>query len=150
MQYDLAIKEYERAIELNRNDANSHAERGAIMNYSGQTDKAIQALETALRFNPHMRPNDYMQLGLAYYLKGRYDDSIGTLERGLSWYPDNVFIHIPLAAAYAQAGRLQDAARVAATVRRLHPFFEVDSYGTAFINPVDRARIADGLREAGL
>jgi adenylate cyclase len=150
MQYNLAVQEYERAIELNPNDAYSHAERGAIMNYSGQTDKAIQALETALRFNPHMLPGDYMQLGLAYYLKGRYDDSIGTLERGLSWYPDNVYIHIPLAAAYAQAGRLIDAARIAATVRRLHPFFEVNNYGTAFIDPDDRARIADGLREAGL
>ena len=150
MQYDLAIKEYERAIELNPNDAKSYAELGAILNYSGQTDKAIQALETALRFNPHSWESHLMQLGLAYYLKGRYNDSIWTLERGLSQYPDNVFLHIPLAAAYAQAGRLQDAGRVAATVRRLHPFFEVDNYGTAFINLVDRARIADGLREAGL
>ena len=150
MQYDLAITEYERAIELNPNDAESHAERGAIMNYSGQTDEAIEALETALRFNPHLRPSDYMQLGIAYYLKGQYDDAIGTLERGLSWYPDNVFIHIPLAGAYALMGRHQDAARVAGEVRRLHPFFEVDEYGTAFIDPGDRTKISDGLRRAGL
>ena len=150
MQYDLAIKEYERAIELNPNDANSHSERGAIMSYNGQTDKAIEALEIALRFNPHMESGFFNHLGLAYYLKGRYDDAIGTLERGLSQYPDLVFLHIPLAAAYAKAGRLQDAARVAAKVRRLDPFFEVDYYGTAFINPDHRAKIADGLREAGL
>jgi adenylate cyclase len=149
MQYDLAIKEYERAIELNPNDANSHAERGAIMNFSGQTDSAIRSLETSFRFNPHMRAKDYMQLGLAYYLKGRYEESLGTLERGLSWYPDYVFIHIRLAAAYAKAGRLQDATRVAATIRRLHPFFEVDSFGNAFIDPAHRASIADGLRKAG-
>ena len=150
MQYDLAIKGYERAIELNPNDAYSHAERGALMNYSGQTDKAIQALETARRFNPHMRPSDYMQLGLAYYLRERYAEAIGTLEQGIGWFPDNVFVHIPLAAAYAKAGRVQDAARVAVTVRRLHPFFEVENFGTAFITPVDRGKIADGLRQAGL
>ncbi len=91
-----------------------------------------------------------MQLGLAYYLNWQYDDAITTLERGLSRYSDSVFIHIPLAAAYAQAGRLEEAKRIAATVRRLHPFFEVDSYGTAFINPEHRARIYDGLRKAGL
>ena len=150
MQYDLAIEEYDRAIELNPNYADSHAERGAIMNYIGQTGKAVEALETALRFNPRMGPSDYMQLGLAYYLQRQYDDAVGILERGLSWYPNNVFIHIPLAAAYAQAGRLREAERVVATVRRLHPFFEVDNYGTAFINPEDRAKIADGLRKAGL
>ncbi len=150
MQYDLAIKEYARAIELNPNDAQSHAERGAILNYIGQTDEAIEALETALRFNPHMGPGDYMQLGHAYYLKERYQDAIEIMERGLSWYPNNVYIHIPLAAAYAQSGKLKDAARVAASVRRLHPFFEVDSYGTTFVDPDDHAKIVEGLRKAGL
>ena len=150
MQYDLALKEYDRAIDLNPNDANSHAERGAILNYRGETDAAIDALETTLRFNPHMRPSNYMQLGLAYYLKARYEDAIEILERGLSWYPDDVFIHIPLAAAYAQDGQEQNAARVAAKIRRLHPFFHIDHYGTAFVRPADRSRIADGLRAAGL
>jgi adenylate cyclase len=150
MQYDLAIREYKRAIELNPNDANSHAELGAIMNYSGKTDLAIKELETSFGFNPHMRPGNYMQLGIAYYLKGQYNDAIDTLEQGLSWYPDDVFIHIPLAAAYARVGRLKDAARVASIVRKLRPFFEVDNYGTAFTKPTDRSRIVDGLREAGL
>ena len=116
----------------------------------GKTDLAIKELETSFSFNPHMRPSNYMQLGIAYYLKGRYDDAMDTLEQGLSWYPDDVFIHIPLAAAYAQAGRPKDAARVAAKVRKLRPFFEVDNYGTAFIKPTDRTRIVDGLRKAGL
>jgi len=150
MQYDLAIREYKRAIELNPNDANSHAELGAIMNYSGKTNLAIKELETSFSFNPHMRPSNYMQLGFAYYLVGRYDDAIDALEQGLSWYPDNVFIYIPLAAAYARVGRLKEAARVATKVRKLRPFFEVDNYGTAFINPTDRSRIIDGLRQAGL
>ena len=150
MQYDLAIGEYKRAIKLNPNDANSHAELGAIMNYSGKTDLAIKELEISFSFNPHMRPSNYMQLGLAYYLKGRYDDAIDTLEQGLSWYSDDVFIYIPLAAAYARVGRLKVAARVATKVRKLRPFFEVDNYGTAFINPTDRSKIVDGLRKAGL
>ena len=150
MQYDLAKKEYRRAIELNPNDANSHAELGAIMNYSGQTDEAIQALETALSFNPHMRPSNYMQLGLAYFLKGRNVDAIEILNQGLSWYPDDVFIHIPLAAAYAKQGRLEEAARVAREIGRLYPFFDVDNYGTAFIDQIDRSKIIDGLRQAGL
>jgi adenylate cyclase len=150
MQYDLAIKESERALELNPNDAHIHASLGTVMNYISRPDDAIQKLETALRLDPKMIPGYYMHLGLAYYLKRRYDDSISTLHRGLGWYPDHVFIHIPLAAAYAQAGRLEEAERAAAMVLRLHPFFEVDSYGNAFMNPADRASIADGLHKAGL
>jgi tetratricopeptide (TPR) repeat protein len=91
-----------------------------------------------------------MFLGLAYYLKERYDDAIRTLERGLARKPDFAGTHIALAAAYAQSGRSEAAAREAATVLRLDPFFEVDSYGTLFRNPADRDRIVDGLRKAGL
>jgi len=35
-------------------------------------------------------------------------------------------------------------------VLMLEPFFEVDSYGTAFRDPADRERIRAGLRKAGL
>jgi adenylate cyclase len=149
-QYDLATKELERALQLNPNDADSHMNRGAIMNYLSRPDEAIDALETAMHFNPNMLPPHYMQLGFAYYLKQRYDDAIVMLEKGLGKYPDHVFLHIVLAAAYAQAGRSQDAAREAKKVLRLHPFFEVDSYGTAFHNDTAREHIRYGLRKAGL
>jgi hypothetical protein len=49
-----------------------------------------------------------------------------------------------------KAGRIDDAARAAADVRRLHPFFEADLYGEAFRDPVERDRIRSSLRKAGL
>jgi adenylate cyclase len=147
-QYDLATTELQRAIELNPNDARSYRMLGRVMLYIGRTDDAIHSLETALRFDPNT--DVYMNLGLAFYLKGRYDDSIRTLKRGVSRKPDLVWNHIALAAAYAQSGRSKEASRAATTVLRLHPFFEVDSFGSLFRNPEDRARIAKGLRKAGL
>jgi adenylate cyclase len=107
-------------------------------------------LETSLRFNPNRNDTGLVALGLAYYLKGRYDESIRTAERGVGRRRDNVWSHIVLAGAYAQSGRSEDAARAAATILRLHPFFEVDSFGTAFRNPADRDSIAEGLHKAGL
>jgi tetratricopeptide (TPR) repeat protein len=121
-----------------------------MMFWSGRTDEAIHWLESAVRFDPNVVGANFMTLGLAYYLKGRYDDSIRTLERGLTRKRDFVGIHIALAAAYAQSGRTEDAGRAAAKVLRLHPFFEVGSFGTAFRNPADRASIAEGLHKAGL
>jgi adenylate cyclase len=91
-----------------------------------------------------------MFLGLGYYLKGQYDTAISTIERGVAQYPDFAGNYLALAASYAQAGRSEEAARAAAEVLRLDPFFEVESYGTVFRNPADRATIRKGLIKAGL
>jgi tetratricopeptide (TPR) repeat protein len=149
-QYDLARRALERAIELNPNDWDSLSILGSVMLYTGRPDEAIQTYETTLRFNPAMEVDRLFELGLAYYLEMRYDDAIRTLEQGVGRNPNHPFLHIALAAAYAQAGHLEDAARATAAVRRLYPFFEVASFGTRFSNPADRASIAQGLRKAGL
>ena len=120
------------------------------MLWSGRPDDAIRTLEIVLRLDPNMVEHHLMHLGLSYYLKGQYDESIRALELGLGRMPDFVGLHLALAAAYTQSGRLEDAAREAGEVIRLHPFFETDSYGSMFRNPVDRASIVEGLRKAGL
>ncbi len=110
----------------------------------------MQSMETENRFNPHLGPGDFMELGLAYYLRDRYEDAIRILERGVGQKPGFVGHHIGLAAAYAQAGRAEEANKAATTVLRLSPFFETEAYGTAFRKPADRAALVEGLRKAGL
>jgi len=149
-QYDLAASELRRAIELNPNDAMSYGDLGSVMLYSGRTDEAVKSMETEMRSNPRLGPGDFMELGLAYYLNRRYEDSIRILERGVGQKPDFVGHHIGLAAAYAQSGTSDEAKKAATTVLRLSPFFEIGSYGTAFRNPADRAALVEGLRKAGL
>ena len=149
-EYDLAHQESERAIELNPNDWYSRTIQGTVMLYTSRTDEAIHTFETALRFNPNIGAVTLYELGIAYYIKGQYDDAIRTLKRNLGQNPNHIISHVPLAAAYAQLGRSEDASREAARVLRLHPLFEVASFGTGFRNPADRAIIADGLHKAGL
>ena len=149
-QYDLAATELRRAIELNPNDATSYGALGSVMLYSGRTGEAIQSIETEMRFNPHLVPGDFMELGLACYLEGRYEEAIRILERGMAQKPDFVGHHVGLAAAYAQLGKSAAAKKAAATVLRLSPFFETESYGTVFQNPADRDALIEGLRKAGL
>jgi adenylate cyclase len=149
-QYDLATSELQRAIELNPNDARSHSRLGSVMLYSGRTDDAIHSYETTIRTDPNTPEHNLIQLGLAYYLKGRYGDAIRTLRKIVSRWPNSAGAHVALAAAYAQSGRPEDAKRAAQTVLRLNPFFELESYGSLFRNPADRAAIVEGLRKAGL
>jgi adenylate cyclase len=149
-EYDLAISELQRAIELNPNDPDVYHSLGMGMLYAGLTDDAIKALEITLRLNPNTYAGSFFFLGLGYYLTGRYDDAIRTLKQALSREYNTADYHIALAASYAQAGRLEDAAGAAKIALMLEPIFEVDSYSTAFRNPADRERIRDGLRKAGL
>jgi len=149
-QFELAMDELERALSLNPNDAEAYAGLGMVALYSGRPGDAAQAFEAAIRFNPAMAPTEFINLGFAYYLLERYDDAIAVLERGRNRYPDTVFIHLGLAAAYARVDRPLEAAESAEAVRRGAPFFDLDSFGTIFRNEADRRRIVEGLRLAGL
>ncbi len=149
-EYDLAISELQRAIELNPNSPNGYHNLGWGLLFSSRTDDAIKALEITLRLNPNTYAGSFFFLGLGYYLTGRYDDAIRTLKQALSREYNSADYHIAIAASYAQAGRLEDAAGAAKMVLTLRPFFELDSYGMAFRSSAYRERIRDGLRKAGL
>ena len=120
------------------------------MLYIGQTDDAIKSMESGIRFNPIATPGTYMELGIAYYLRERYDDAVRIVRQGLAIKPDFVGYHIVISAVYAQLGKLEDAKLSAQEVLRRHPFFEVNSYGTIFRNQSDRKHLREGLRKAGL
>jgi adenylate cyclase len=149
-QYDLAMIELQRALELNPNDTLSQNQLGSVMLYSGQKNEAIHWLESALNLNPHLSLGGLMILGQAYYLTGRYGDAVTALKKGIAKNPEYVGYHIMLAAANAQAGHTKEAEHWAAKVFKLDPFFDVDSYGSVFRNPKDREQIINGLRKAGL
>jgi len=149
-QHDLAMVELERAIAQNPNDAQSYAEQGILLVWSGRPDGAVTSLEIALRFDPKMNAESLAHLGLAYYLNRRYGEAVKFLERSIGQSPDFQFGHQILAAAYGQLGRSQEAFREADAVRRLYPFFQVDEYGRQFRDPEHAAHVIDGFRKAGL
>jgi adenylate cyclase len=149
-RYDQANAEINRAIAINPNDANGLAGRGNILMWSGQTDAAIEALELAQRIDPELNAVDRFALSLAYYQKGRYDTAIEQAELNLRKTSGTNFSRILLAAAYAQLGRSQDAARVVTTIHRLDPAFDAQEFGTKFLSAADLGHLRDGLRKAGL
>jgi tetratricopeptide (TPR) repeat protein len=149
-RYKQAEAEIERAMAINPNDAQSLAGRGNILVWLGQTDAAIEALEQAQRIDPDLNAIDRFALGLAYYLKRRYDAAIEQAELNLRETAGVNSSRIVLAAAYAQQNRTEDAARVVTEIRRSDPTFDPQEFGTKFLNAVDLERLHDGLRKAGL
>ena len=137
-------------ININPNAAGSYGNIGWVFLWSGKVDEAIRNLEKSLRLDSSTVSNTLWHLGMAYYLKGRYQDAQAALQRGVIKKPNFVGYHIGLAATFAQLGRQSDAKRSAEKVLQLNPFFEVRNYGTAFQNQADRDKIIEGLRKAGL
>lgn len=148
-QFEQAKAEMERAVEINPSDADGLAGRGNIQMWLGQTDAAIVSLEMAQRIDPALNVIDRFALSMAYYLKGRYGEAGRQAEINLRNSASSSFSYVVLAAALAQQGRSDDAARVVATLRVIDPVFDPNDFGSKFRSPADRASLRDGLRKAG-
>ncbi|HET9651654.1 MAG TPA: winged helix-turn-helix domain-containing protein [Usitatibacter sp.] len=149
-RYPEADAELRRALAINPSDAYAMAGRGNVLMWTGETRAAIETLEQAQRIDPAMSAIDRIALGLAYYLDGRYDRAIEQLEMNLPTGSGVNPSRVILAAAYARQGRADDAARMAANVRRLDPTFDPAAFGSKLRNPAQLEELRIGLRKAGL
>ena len=99
----LAVVYYDKAIEQQSNYWPAWNNLGNTLFAVGQTDKAIQALESTLRLNPDYWPAHY-NLAVILFKTGRFDAAIPRLKIVLDWKPDFRDARYLFAAALAQAG----------------------------------------------
>ena len=146
---DLAGQHFERAFALNPNDINTAVDRAQWLLFADRLDEALQCVELALQRDPY--PPSWtgeVHGHILYHLK-RYEEAIPIL-RGVRaqvfWIP------CLLAAAYGQLGRLEEASRELADLRRLKPYASLASISRWYNEPSQRLRdhLAEGLRKAGL
>jgi adenylate cyclase len=147
--YEAALADADRAIELNGSDALAHSLRGGILLWLGNIDESIAASEAARRFDPRLSSEGMFNLALAYYLAGRYREAAQT-SAAVEPNARTVFLHAVHAAALAQLGELDAARGAADEVRRYSPFFDVKLFGQRLVNPAHREKAQEGLRKAGL
>jgi tetratricopeptide (TPR) repeat protein len=148
--YDRALDEMRRAVELNTSDPEAYAGLATALLWAGDLDASVKAFETAGQFRPNPTVTESFTLGIAYLLADRNADAIRTLERSLERNQTNAYTNAILAAAYAQAGRQADAARHAETVRRLSQRFNNAEFGSLLRRSEMRAKLAGALEKAGL
>jgi TolB-like protein/class 3 adenylate cyclase/lipopolysaccharide biosynthesis regulator YciM len=147
--YEAALVEADRAIELNPSDAIARSLRGGVLLWTGRIEEAIAASEAARRFDPRLSAEGMFNLALAYYLAGRYREAALT---AVAVEPNTrtVFLRVVHAAALAQLGEDEAARREAEDARRLDPFSDLRLFGRRLVNPAHREKIQQGLRKAGL
>jgi adenylate cyclase len=148
--YDRALDEMRRAVELNNSDPDAYAGLGTALLWSGDVDGSVKAFEAAGKLGLEFTRNDSFVLGIAYLLADRSADAVRTLERSLERNQADSYANAVLAAAYAEAGRQTDALRQAASVRKSNPRFDSADFGSLLRKPELRTKLAAALNKAGL
>ena len=151
-QFDKAINEAQKAVELNPNSAECQYMYGMILGLNGNHIEAIPVLERAIRLNP-ISPIKYLNhLARQYFFLNQYYKAIPLWEKALKKNPEYYFAHMSLVAAYQITGENEKAKESANELIRLKPNFTVSFLEKRFIQKGknNKALFLKALREAGL
>jgi tetratricopeptide (TPR) repeat protein len=151
-EHDLARRHIERAISLNPNDGEVMASAVYVLNYLGDREEALRWNRNHSRHDP-ISSDGYRENAVdLYYMARRYEDAI-TVYRG--WRNPPVFLHVEIAAAYAQNGQPEEAKAAFETFLRERP----EGYDVAAVfqqqfrqcaKPEDAEHWREGYRKVGL
>jgi adenylate cyclase len=151
-QYDLAIAECEKAVELAPAYYATYSWLGDAFYAASKTEEAITMFEKSLRMNPRANAYQFWDLGRAYWLAGRYEDAAVALEKSIIMDHDFYYGYYMLACVYATLNREDDARIAVKNVIRLNPKFSLkeEEQRSSFKNPADHKKFVACLRKAGL
>ena len=154
-EYDKALAEGRKALELGPNMAQVKATVAFTMRNLGEWDEAIALSKSAMRAHPSYPSWYLLQPGIAYIFKGEFASAIATLERGLRRAESNFMkasFHLLLADAHSEAGRLEIARKHMVAALKINPAFSARFLRriTFYKNPAHLKRVLAALRKAGL
>jgi TolB-like protein len=151
------IREFERALELDRNMANAHAQIGAAKILLGQPEDTEAHIQEALRLSPRdtLVYLWFMFAGWAKIHLGKEEEAVAWLRRSIETNRNFPTSHFFLAAALAHLKRLPEAHSEVRAGLTLDPTFSISRIraNTSSDNPAaiaGRERLIDDWRKAGL
>jgi adenylate cyclase len=148
-ELQLAGLHYDRAFSLNPNDVSIAGDRANWLMFAGRLDEALQCLDVALQRDPYPPTWVWEVRGGVLYHLNRYDEAVAALLKvGTNPY----WIPALLAAAYAQAGQLDNARREVANLLKIKTDATLDMFFALSIHddPSQADHFLDGLRKAGM
>jgi tetratricopeptide (TPR) repeat protein len=143
-----------RAIELNPNLAWAWLFSGWIKVWLGEPEIAIEHITHALRLSPQDPHFFSMQSATAsaHFIAGRYAEALSWAEAAMRVRPAFLLALCTAAASGAIIGRIAEAEKAMARLRRLDPELCIRNLDNLFPTrrQEDFARWVEGLRRAGL
>ena len=145
---DRAIECFEKAIELNVNDADCYTFLSQALAINGEPEKSIELLEHAFEINPYMDDWSKTLYVAAHFVAHRYERAAQIIED----------IHSPqvsacrwFAATCAALGRHDEARRYVEKYLERYPEFDLEDHvnRVPFRRTADREHYEKWMREAG-
>jgi len=156
-KFDPALEQYGRALEINGNDANLHAEMADLLSYIGKHSEAIGQIKFAMRINPHFPEWYRWTLGWCYYFIREYDEAIAELEKLIHPSDDVLLIlaasHARLASSSSgEEANVTRARDYIARFKKRRPRWTLENQReiTRYRDAADASHWLEGLRLAGL
>jgi TolB-like protein/Flp pilus assembly protein TadD len=107
--FPASIREFEKAIELDPNDATTHHWFGdTVLECIGDHDRAIVEHKRALELDP-LSLSINVDLGYSYYMAGRYPEGIAQVRKALDLDQSSYFAHYNLGWLLEASGDLPGA-----------------------------------------
>jgi tetratricopeptide (TPR) repeat protein len=145
-----AERHMERALANNPHNRHTMYYHMSIQNIRGHPEAALEVAKRLRRLDPINPTYIDEEEGYAFYLAGRYEESIVAFERSM---PNHFHeAHACLAAAYGQVGDKQSAQRAWGRCVALRPGYTLKSFAdeAVYEKQDDMEHWLDGLRKAGL
>jgi len=151
--HEAALEAGKKAIELNPYDMGARGALGLCYLVMGEHRQAIELLSTAVqRGNSDPRYQWAALIAFSHYLLGQYDAALSWAREALYLNPVHLQVLAVRAAALAQSGRAEEAAKATEVLLTSYPDLTVERHLRNFRwkNPADIAHFRDGLLKAGV
>jgi len=105
---DEAAIHFQKALEVQPQNAEARNNLGNVFFQNGQIDKAVANYQKALEINPKLAQAHY-NLGVAFLQNGRVSEAVGHFQGALEIEPDFAKAHYNLGVAFVRLRRVSEA-----------------------------------------
>jgi adenylate cyclase len=151
--HEVAMEAAKRAVKLNPYDMGASGILGLCHFVSGEHQQAIELFSTAVqRGNSDPRYKWAALNAFSHYLLSQYDASLSWAREAMYLNPNHLQVLAIRAAALAQLGRSDEAAKATAVLLNGFPTLTIERHLKNFRwkNPADIAHYREGLLKAGV
>jgi class 3 adenylate cyclase/TolB-like protein len=151
-EYDQALEAANRAVSDRPSCPVVYALKANMLNYLGESAKAIEYAEYAVRLAPVQPPFYAAVLPTAYYGCGRYEEAIGAAKAMAALDEQKIEPYLIMAASQAALGRINEARQVGLKIKTLDPEFKTASFAESqpYKETAELERLIAHLASAGL